>query len=1008
MKTISTYLEGTMLALVTMAVTTLMVQSAAAQTWVTNSPLQVARWSHTATLLPNGLVLIAGGETTNRYDIPDSAFRGTASAELYDPSTGSSTLTGSMSQAHYSDIATLLPNGLVLVAGGRNDGGGIVTGAELYDSAAGTWTDTGDMNQDRSSFTATLLPNGKVLVIAGYTDSGESSSAEIYDPGTGVWMNVAPMNYSTDSQTATLLTNGLVLVAGGSDGLGGALTNSVLYNPANNTWTNTGPLNEARAGHAATLLTNGTVLVVGGAGDNTCEIFNPATATWSLYANMNDGWYNPNAVLLNNGQVMVVGDGNSDVELYNPAANTWTYTDFLPVPGGSQTATLLPSGQVLVTGGSSYDTNVYALDAVQTYGSAIVAPSLAVTASPTSGLTPLTVQFSSPGTDSDGNTMTNWNWNFGDGTTSTAQNPSHTYNFGGYSPSLTAYSTFGATPLNVTGLGAIYANLPYINADATPQSGQAPLTVQFSSPGQDNGGFTVTNWSWTFGDGTTSTARNPAHTYINPGTYSPSLVAYSTHSSSPLYITYGYGTIAVTNPPNPYFKTLYSFTASSGSPVTNSDGTGPNGGLVLSGHTLYGTAQHGGITGYGALFAVNTDGSSFTNLYNFSLSPNSGAIPPAGVILSGSTFFGTTYFGGNRSGGTIFAIGTNGLGYTNLLNYNFNIDPNSGEEPQAGVVMAGGTLYGTTWYGGAYDHGTLSYVTTNGATTGILHHFSTPSGHDANLNSDGLFPSAKLIVSGATLYGTAEGGGNYAAGTVFAIETNSPGSFRILHYFTATIPQYTGTNTDGANPFAGLVLSGNTLYGATVGGGQYGYGTVFAVSTNGLNFTNLYNFTGGTDGSGPRGGLTLSGNILYGTTSGGSGTLFSIHTDGSGFATLYQFSGGYDGANPQGDLLLSSNALYGAAASGGSSGNGTVFSFSLSATALPVTLLNPTNNGVNFQFQFLSESGFNHNILYRTNLVVGNWLTNSTVIGDGTVKIISIPYSLFSPSKQGFIRVSTQ
>jgi uncharacterized repeat protein (TIGR03803 family) len=978
--------------------------------------MQVARWSHTATLLPNGLVLIAGGETTNRYDIPDSAFRATASAELYDPSVGSSTPTSSMSEAHESDIATLLPNGLVLVAGGRTDGGGIVTHSELYDPAAGTWTDTGGLNQERSSFTATLLPNGRVLAVAGYSNDGDTSSAEIYDPVTEVWTTVAPLNYATDSQTATLLTNGLVLVAGGSDSEGGGLTNSSLYNPANNTWAYTGSLNERRVGQAAVLLPNGTVLVVGGVGDNTCEIYNPATATWGIYTNMNDGWYNPNAVLLNNGQVLVVGDDNGDVELYDPQANSWSYADSLPVTGYSQVATLLSSGQVLVTGGDATDYSGPGLDVIETYGSPVIAPSLNVTADPTSGLEPLSVQFSSPDTDSDGNPVTDWSWDFGDGTTSTEQNPSHAYSAGYYSPGLTAYSTFGSTPLNVTGLDAISVSLPSINADVTPESGQTPLTAQFSSSGQDNGGFAVTNWSWTFGDGGTSSAQNPAHTYLNPGVYSPSLVAYSTHSSSPLTIVYGFGTITVTNPPNPYFKTLYSFMASSGSPATNNDGAGPNGGLVLSGDTLYGTAQHGGNNGWGTLFAVNTDGSSFTNLYQFSSSPNSGILPPAGIILSGDTFFGTTYLGGNRGGGgTIFAIGTNGLGYTNLLNYDFNVDANSGREPQAGVTLAGNTLYGATWYGGAYDHGTLSYITTNGATSGILHHFSNPFGADHNLNSDGLFPSAKLVFSGATLYGTAENGGSFAAGTVFAVETNNPGSFRILHYFTATTPQYTGTNNDGANPFAGLVLSGNTLYGTTFGGGKYGYGTVFSVNTNGLNFTNLYNFTGGTDGTGPHGGLTLSGNMLCGTTSGeanlgalSSGTLFSLHTDGSGFTTLYQFSGGYDGANPQGDLLLSGNTLYGTAASGGNSGNGAVFSFTLSAAALPVTLLNPFNNGASFQFQFLTQSGFNHNILYRTNLTVGIWLTNSTVTGNGAVTNISLPYSLFNPSRQGFIRVSTQ
>ena len=640
-------------------------------------------------------------------------------------------------------------------------------------------------------------------------------------------------------------------------------------------------------------------------------------------------------------------------------------------------------------------------------------PSLDVTANPQSGVPPLTVQFTSPGVDSSGHTVTNWAWNFGDGGISPAQSPAHVYtNAGFYSPSLVARSTAGTTPLNVTGLGTISVSLPTLNANATPQSGQTPLTVQFSTPSLDSAGFAVTNWNWTFGDGGTSTAQNPAHTYIYPGMFSPSLVARSAYSAAPITIVSGFTTITVTNPPNPSFHILHSFTDTTGAASTNGDGKGSNGGLVLIGSSLYGTAQRGGGSGFGTLFALNTDGSSFTNLYNFSIASNSGAIPPAGVVLSGSRFFGTTAGGGSRGGGTIFAINTNGLGYTNLLNYNSNVDPNSGGQPLASVALVGNTLYGTTWFGGAYDHGTLSYVTTNGTGSGILHHFITPSGPNFNLNYDGLFPSSKLIFSGGTLYGTAEGGGTYGRGTVFAVDTNNPGSFRILHYFTAP-DQTTGTNTDGANPFAGLVLSGNTLYGTTFDGGRYGNGTVFAVNTDGSGFTNLYSFTGSNGDYGPHSTLTLSANTLYGTTSGGgllgtlsSGTLFAINTDGSGFKNLYSFSGGSDGANPQGDLVFSGNTLYGSAFAGGASGNGIVFSFSVTS---PVLLINPQIAGVNFQFQFQSQAGFTHAVQYRTNLVAGlNWQTYSNVTGDGALKTIPVPRSVFSPAQQGFVRILTQ
>ena len=118
----------------------------------------------------------------------------------------------------------------------------------------------------------------------------------------------------------------------------------------------------------------------------------------------------------------------------------------------------------------------------------------------------------------------------------------------------------------------------------------------------------MTNWNWNFGDGTTNTTQNPSHVYTRAGSFAASLGARSTHGAWPLDVT-GLGAITVTNTPNPAFRTLYSFTPSFGS--------GLNGGLVLSGNTLYGTTSSGGTSNWGTLFAINTSGSGFTNLYNF-------------------------------------------------------------------------------------------------------------------------------------------------------------------------------------------------------------------------------------------------------------------------------------------------------------------------------------------------------------------------------------------------------
>jgi uncharacterized repeat protein (TIGR03803 family) len=550
-------------------------------------------------------------------------------------------------------------------------------------------------------------------------------------------------------------------------------------------------------------------------------------------------------------------------------------------------------------------------------------PVLSVTDSPTAGAVPLTVQFTSPGVESFGNTVTNWNWAFGDGGTSTAQNPSHTYTTtGSFTPGLTAYSTYGSVALVVTGLGTITVTNVALNVSTIPSAGLAPLTVQFASPGVDSGGNTVTNWNWSFGDGGTSTEQNPVHVYKTIGSYSPGLVAESTHGASALPVN-GLGAINVYSNPIPAFHTIYTFSPDFGK--------APDDDLAISGNQLYGTTENGGGSnglGAGTVFAINTDGNAFTNLYVFA---SSNGYPVGGLALSGSTLFGI--------GGSVFAINTNGTGYTNLLVLVSAFDSPTGYNPVSGLAVAGNTLYGTTWYGGPYDEGGLFTVATNGASHGFFYPIPQPSYNNFGyaINYAGIFPSARLICPAGTLYGTEEQGGSYGGGTVFSVVTNEPGTYTVLHDFTA--PALNGTNIDGYASFSPLVLSGTNLYGTTVAGGAYGYGTVFAVSTTGQ-FTNLYSFTGGSDGSEPLAGLTLSGNTLYGTTSTGgaftNGTLFAINTDGSNFKSVYSFTGGNDGGDPAADMILAGSTLFGTTIKGGSTGNGTLFSFALAGPPLAI------------------------------------------------------------------------
>jgi hypothetical protein len=325
--------------------------------FVPTGNMTVARFQHTATLLPNGKVLIAGGQFTDPMGEMGLIYD-TGAADLYDPAAGTFTATGGMNAARFGHTATLLLSGKVLVAGGtdRKDGHSMqdVVSAELYNPAAGTFTTTGGLNTVWYG-PATLLPSGNVLFAGG-------TSAELFDPTAGTF--TATGTVTTGAQTVTLLLSGKVLVTGVDAGAG-------LYDPAAGTFTATGSMAVAKWAYTATLLPSGKVLVAGGSdGRNlfaSAELYDPAAGLFTSTGSLTTAREWHTATLLPNGKVLVVGGTESwgtpaaaNAELYDPAAGTFTATANMNVARYGQTATLLPSGAVLVVGGEDSGDDVLA------------------------------------------------------------------------------------------------------------------------------------------------------------------------------------------------------------------------------------------------------------------------------------------------------------------------------------------------------------------------------------------------------------------------------------------------------------------------------------------------------------------------------------------------------------------------------------------------------------------------------------------------------------------------
>ena len=327
--------------------------------WTSAGSMAVARLDHTATLLSSGKVLVAGGLDG---PFPSSAL---ASAELYDPATNSWSGAAPMIGSRARQTATLLPDGRVLVVGGLSvalrDAGifpSQPTSAEIYDPTANRWLATAPMAQYRLDQTVTLLRDGRVVVVGGQDGLISFDSAEIYDPRQDRWFPAAPMVTARYGHVATLLANGDVLVSGGTyqtvvpSNSSAPLASTEIYDPTLDSWSVVAKMAVPRVEHTATTLGGGMVLVVGGTGESRAEIYNPAHNVWSdIGAPMNR--YNHTATRLSNGRVLVVGGYGiaslRSVLVYDPNGE-------LPVTGRLLDPRLILAGVLvvlLVAGGAA-------------------------------------------------------------------------------------------------------------------------------------------------------------------------------------------------------------------------------------------------------------------------------------------------------------------------------------------------------------------------------------------------------------------------------------------------------------------------------------------------------------------------------------------------------------------------------------------------------------------------------------------------------------------------------
>jgi uncharacterized repeat protein (TIGR03803 family) len=399
------------------------------------------------------------------------------------------------------------------------------------------------------------------------------------------------------------------------------------------------------------------------------------------------------------------------------------------------------------------------------------------------------------------------------------------------------------------------------------------------------------------------------------------------------------------------------------------DGAGPRAGLVQgSDGYFYGTTLLGGTNNGGVVFQISSAG-TLTTLWQFGSSPTDGREPFAGLVQgSDGYFYGTTFLGGTNNDGGVFRISSAGT-LTTL--HQFGSSATDGTRPRAGLVQGNdGYFYGTTFLGGTNNGGVVFQISSAGTLTTLWQFGSSPT--------DGREPLAGLVQgSDGYFYGTTSVAGTNNDGVVFRISL--AGTLTTLHQFGSSA-------TDGARPWAGLVLgSDGYFYGTTEAGGTNNDGVVFRISSAGT-LTTLWQFDfSPTDGREPLAGLVLgSDGYFYGTTDArggnGDGVVFRISSAGT-LTTLCQIGGSpTNGAGPEAGLVQGSDGyFYGTTSVGGTNNDGVVFQLS-------VPLNPPANQISSIQFSgsdvvlaIPSVAGETYQLQFSSSMQPTNWVNVPSV-----------------------------
>ena len=341
-----------------------------------NGPLQHARYHHTATLLPDGKVLIAGG-----LDIKGI---GIGNGEVYNPSSDTWSMTGVMIAPRGNYDSTLLADGRVLVVAGRSSKLRNAGSIEAYDPSTNQWGWLTADARTRRAHKIALLPDGRILISGGVLakrgaqharseigvpDKVETTSVELFDIVTGKTIEAALLTHARKGHESLLLPDGRVLIIGGltDETVDGpnidSLNSTEIYDPESDSWSLGAVMAQGRGSHTATTLPDGKVLVTGGVNTarqplNSAELYDPTTDSWSPAASMSQARDGHTGTLLSDGRVLVVGGNGTSgrlsltsAEIYDPSSNSWSSAGNMLQGRSHHTAVQLNDGKVLIAGG---------------------------------------------------------------------------------------------------------------------------------------------------------------------------------------------------------------------------------------------------------------------------------------------------------------------------------------------------------------------------------------------------------------------------------------------------------------------------------------------------------------------------------------------------------------------------------------------------------------------------------------------------------------------------------